>query len=75
MEILKSIAPRKEGTWDSVAVAQMGEGIIMMKETQAAQGSKSSPERGATKLKKVRVGRVRETCHYEVCASILQSLH
>lgn len=36
VEILKSIASRKEGTWDSVAVVQMGEGIIMMKEMQAA---------------------------------------
>jgi hypothetical protein len=48
VEILKSIAPRKEGTWDSVAVAQMGEGIIMMKEMQAAQGSKTSPGGAAT---------------------------
>jgi hypothetical protein len=41
VEILKSMAPRKEGTWDSVAVAQMGERIIMVKEMQAAQEAKA----------------------------------
>lgn len=37
IDILKSMAPRKESTWDALEMAKMGEGILKMQDMQTLQ--------------------------------------